>query len=52
MGKLSSAYEKADTYSEYSYGPIHPALGIHFRIVNSIVRDGAAVTLKAVTGLT
>ncbi len=37
MGKLSSAFEKANTSAAYPYGLINfvPALGIHFRIANS-----------------
>jgi hypothetical protein len=37
VGKLISAFEKANTSAAYPYGTMNfiPALGIHFRIVKS-----------------
>jgi hypothetical protein len=40
MGKLSSAFEKADTSAAYSYGAMNfiPALAVRFQISNSGTR--------------
>jgi hypothetical protein len=50
MGKLSSAFEKADTCAAYPYGTMNfiPALGIRSELPTA-VREGAEL-LRALTG--